>query len=144
MNVDREHNQDGEGVAQGDEPKGGRLDRLPSGEDVRGISVRRNGDLYVSTGLGNIYRYPGGSAAGRVLLTSLGVPTFVGLAFSPDSTVLYATTYSTGSLYTVDPDIGSSNLVVNGGLGLVYGIEVLDCDAGWNNYGRSRECCARW
>lgn len=96
------------------------FDNLP-GETLHTVAVRDNGDIYVASYSGKIYRYVGGVAAGRVLLTSLGSQD-PSLAFSHGS--LYHISMGDPTLRRIDPDTGAATDVATG-FNLPYSIAVV-------------------
>jgi sugar lactone lactonase YvrE len=87
------------------------FDTIP-GATLTSIVARDNGDIYVLTHSGNIFRYVGGLPASRVLMGNYASGhADGGLALSPDHSVLYHVNALDGEVKTIDPDTGVSSVL---------------------------------
>jgi len=83
------------------------FDKLP--ETPIEVIARNNGDVYVLTNAGNIFRYIGGSAINRVLLGNYGGPSARGgMDFKPGHDQIYHVSTVDGALREIDADTGAS------------------------------------
>src|SRR5262245_29410619 len=106
-----------------------------AGEDCFSAAVRSNGDIYIGCLSGMVYRYVGGTPAGRVPLGDYAGGN-IALEFSPDQTVLYVATSDDGNLRTVDPDSGTDTIVAGGFLATGIAVFGSECPPGnFTEYG---------
>ncbi len=76
------------------------------GDEVVSMTVRNNGDLFVLTTSGALYKYAGGDSGSRSLLGTYGAPGPAGIEFSPDFSQLYHINQATTDFSEIDPDTG--------------------------------------
>ncbi|MFT7462501.1 MAG: hypothetical protein ACI9EF_000841 [Pseudohongiellaceae bacterium] len=74
--------------------------------------VRDNGDVYIVSTRGDLYRMVGADPNNMVLLGNFGGPLANHtLGFTPDYTELYHTNSADGIFRTIDPDTGASTII---------------------------------
>ncbi len=78
-----------------------------TGEVPVDVLVRDNGDAYVLTDTGNLYRHPGGVAGSGVLLGTYGSGSG-SITFDHNYTTIYHVNPADSQIRTIDPDTGAA------------------------------------